>query len=173
MKDFKVTPEILDLFRNEKVQARTIKKLIPNYMEYQIKKPELMDSKYLTEAADKLYGHITGSHWVTAREFLDWIQSILEYEGVLRKDNSQEIFHFDGTSLDEGYGYYQISETAEKIYVESEESLLERICREIRQAKKKEKEELQNIKITNEVLTKIANDPELMKQLLDMKKKLI
>ena len=31
------------------------------------------------------------------------------------------------------------------------------------------KEELQNIKITNEMLTKIANDPGLMQQLLAMK----
>ena len=169
MKDFRVTPEILDLFRNEKVQARTVKKLIPNYLDYRIEKPQLMDSKYLTDVADKLFHYLLGSHWVTAQEFLDGIQSILELEGLLRKTNSQEIFHFDGTSLDEVYGYYQISETSENIYVESEAFLLERICQEIRQYKKKEKEELQNIKITNEMLTKIANDPGLMQQLLTMK----
>ena len=99
MKDFRVTPEILDLFRNEKVQARTVKKLIPNYLDYQL----------------------------------------------------QFHFNFNGSCLDEGYGYYQISETVEKIYIESEAALLERICKEIREAKKKEKEELQNIKITNEM----------------------
>ena len=169
MNEFRVTPEILDLFRNENVQARTVKKLIPDYMEYQIKKPELMDSKYLEEPANKLYGYLTGSYWITAQEFLDGIQSILEWEGLLRKDNSQEIFHFDGSCLDEGYGYYQIAETVEKMYIESESALLERICKEIREAKKKEKEELQNIKITNEMLTKIANDPGLMQQILDMK----
>lgn len=172
MKDFKVftiTPEILELFRNEKVQARTVKKLIPNYLDYQLQKPQLIDSKYLEEPAHKLYDYLTGSHWVTAQEFLDCIQSILEYEGLLRKDNSQEIFHFNGSCLDEGYGYYQISETVEKIYIESEAALLERICKEIREAKKKEKEELQNIKITNEMLTKIANDPGLMNKLLAMK----
>ena len=172
MKDFKVftiTPEILELFRNEKVQARTVKKLIPNYLDYQLQKPQLIDSKYLEEPANKLYGYLTGSYWITVQEFLDGIQSILEYEGLMRKDNSQEIFHFDGTSLDDGYGYYQISETVEKMYIESEAALLERICKEIREAKKKEKEELQNIKITNEMLTKIANDPGLMQQLLAMK----
>ena len=169
MKDFKVSPEILDLFRNEKVQTRTVKKLIPNYLDYQLQKPQLIDSKYLEEPANKLYGYLTGSYWITVQEFLDGIQSILEYEGLMRKDNSQEIFHFDGTSLDDGYGYYQISETVEKMYIESEAALLERICKEIREAKKKEKEELQNIKITNEMLTKIANDPGLMQQLLAMK----
>ena len=169
MKEFRVTPEILDLFRNEKVQARTVKKLIPNYLDYQIEKQELIDSKYLVDSGNKLYNYLTASHWVTAQEFLDGIQSILEYEGILRKTNSQEIFHFDGTSLDEGYGYYQISETVEKIYIESEAALLERICKEIREAKKKEKEELQNIKITNEMLTKIANDPGLMNKLLELK----
>ena len=169
MKDFKITPEILDLFRNEKVSARTVKQLIPNYMEYQIQEQRIIDSKYLEEPAHKLYDYLTGSHWVTAQEFLDCIQSILEYEGLLRKDNSQEIFHFDGTSLDDGYGYYQISETVEKMYIESEAALLERICKEIREAKKKEKEELQNIKITNEMLTKIANDPGLMNKLLELK----
>ena len=169
MKDFSVTPEILDLFRNENVQARTVKKLIPDYLDYRIEKPQLIDSKYLVDSGNKLYNYLTDSHWVTAQEFLDGIESILEYEGILRKTNSQEIYHFDGTSFAEGYGYYQISETAEKIYVESEASLLERICQEIRQAKKKEKEELQNIKITNEMLTKIANDPGLMQQLLSLK----
>ena len=99
MKDFRVTLEILDLFRNEKVQARTVKQLIPNYMEYQIKKPELVDSKYLEDAANKLYIYLTGSHWATAREFLGGIQSILECEGLLKRDSSQEIFHFDGSAL--------------------------------------------------------------------------
>ena len=167
-KEFKVTPEIMELFRNEKVSARTVKQFIPNYMDYQIKKPELVDSKYLEEPTNKLYNYLTTSHWVTSQEFLDGIQSILDSSGLLI-DNSQEIFHFDGTSLDDGYGYYQISETVEKTYIESEAALLERICKEIREAKKKEKEELQNIKITNEMLTKIANDPGLMQQLLAMK----
>ena len=42
MKDFKVSPEILELFRNEKVQARTVKKLIPNYLDYQLQKPQFI-----------------------------------------------------------------------------------------------------------------------------------
>lgn len=173
MKDFKVTLEILELFRNENVSAKNVKKLIPNYMEYQIKKPELCSSKFLTTVSDKLAHFICGTHHLTAQEFLDRIQSILEFEGLLRKDNSQEIFCFNGTALDDGYGYYEISETIEKTFVETEAALLERICQEIRAAKKKEKEwqlqELQNIKITNEMLTKIANDPGLMQQLLTMK----
>ena len=169
MKDFMVTAEILDLFRNEKVQARTVKLLIPNYMEYQIKKPERVPSKHLVTVADKIIHFLCGSHFLTAQEFLDRIQSILEFEGLLRKDNTQEIFCFNGTALDDMYGYYEISETMEKTFVETEGDLLERICKEIRQAKKKEKEELQNIKITNEMLSKIANDPGLMQQLLTMK----
>lgn len=173
MKNFKVTSEILELFRNENVSAKTVKKLIPNYMEYQIRKAELCSSKFLTPVSDKLAHFICGTHYLTAQEFLDRIQSILEFEGLLRKDNTQEIFCFDGTGLDEHYGYYEISETTEHDYIEPEAALLERICKEIRQAKKKEKEEqlqeLQNIKITNEMLTKIANDPGLMQQLLTMK----
>jgi hypothetical protein len=172
MKDckvFTVTPEILDLFRNEKVQARTVKKLIPNYLDYRLQKPQLIDSKYLEEPAIKLYDYLTGSYWVTAQEFLDGIQSILEYEGLLRKDDSQEIFHFDGSYLDEGYGYYQISETAEKLYIESEAYLLERICKEIREAKKKEKLGSKNMEITTNMLNEIANNPILMQQLLAMK----
>ena len=169
MKDFKVTPEILDLFRNEKVSANNVKKLIPNYMEYQIKKPELYINKFLTAVSDKIADFLCGKHYLSAQEFLDRIQSILEFEGLLRKDNTQEIFCFNGSGLDEGYGYYEISETIEHTFVETEAALLERICQEIRAAKKKEKEELQNIKITNEMLTKIANDPGLMQQLLTMK----
>ena len=42
-KEFKVTPEILDLFRNGKVQARTVKQLISNYMVYQINNTKLVD----------------------------------------------------------------------------------------------------------------------------------
>ena len=107
-------------------------------------------------------------NFMTAQDWLDRIQYSLELGGVIRKDNSREIFCFDGTSLEDGYGFC-IFNTDEKLYIESESLLLERICQEIRQAKKKEKEELQNIKITNEMLTKIANDPELMQQLLAMK----
>lgn len=171
MKDFKVTPEILELFRNETVSIKNIKKLIPNYMEYQIRKPELCTSKFLTTVSDKLAHFICSTHYSSAQEFLDRIHSILEFEGLLRKDNTQEIFCFNGSGLDEGYGYYEISETVEKTFVETEAALLERICQEIRVAKKKEKEQLQNIKITNEMLTKIANDPGLMQQLLTMKGK--
>jgi hypothetical protein len=169
MKEFKITPEILDLFRNEKVSARTVKQLIPNYMEYQIQEQRIIDSKYLEEPTYKLYDYLTGSHFMTAQEFLDGIQSILEYEGLMRKDNSREIFHFDGSCLDEGYGYYQISETTEKMHVETEDALLKRICKEIRDAKKKEKEELNNINVTNEMLIKIANNTELMNKLLNMR----
>lgn len=168
-KEFKVTPEILELFRNEKVTAKTVKQLIPNYMEYQIKKPELTDSKYLNEPADKLYNYMTSSHWVTAQEFLDGIESILIDEGLLRKDNSQEIFHFDGTHLDDGYCYYEVYETNGSTYVEPEANILERICSEIRTAKKKEKEELKNIEITATMLSKIVNDPILMNKLLELK----
>ena len=169
MKDFRVTPEILDLFRNEKVQARTVKKLIPDYIEYRIEKHQLIDSKYLDASGNKLYNYLTGSHWATAQEFLGGIQSILEFEGLLKRDSSQEIFHFDGTSLDEGYGYYQISETMEKTFVETEADLLERICQEIRQAKKKEKLESKNIGITTAMLNEIANNPILMNKLLELK----
>lgn len=171
MKEFKVTPEILELFRNEKVSVNNVKKLIPNYMEYQIKKPELCNSKFLPTVSDKISDFLCDTHYLSAQEFLDRIQSILEFEGLLRKDNTQEIFCFNGSGLDKGYGYYEISETVEKTFVEPEATLLERICSEIRIAKKKEQEELQNIKITNEMLTKIANDPGLMQQLLTMKGK--
>ena len=105
---------------------------------------------------------------VTAQKFLDDIQFILEFDGLLRKDNTQEVFHFDGRTLDEGYGYYQISETAEQMYVETEAALLERICKEIRNAKKKEKE-LDKIQITEPMLYKIANNQELMNKLLNMR----
>ena len=169
MKDFKVTPEILDLFRNETVSINNVKKLIPNYIEYQIKKPERAPSKYLVEVADKIAEFLCGTHYLSAQEFLNRIQSILESEGLLRKDNTQEIFCFNGSGFDERLSYYEISETIEKNFVETEAALLERICQEIRAAKKKEKEELQNIKITNEMLTKIANDPGLMQQLLTIK----
>lgn len=169
-KEFKVTTEILELFRNEKVSAKTVKKLIPNYIEYRIKKPELYINKFLPAVSDKIADFLCGTHYLSAQEFLDKIQSILEFEGLLRKDNTQEIFCFDGSESD--CGYYQISETVEKTFVEKEAVLLERICQEIRAAKKKEKEERlqeqQNIKITNEMLTKIANDPVLMHQLLNM-----
>lgn len=168
-KEFKVTPEILELFRNEKVSAKIVKQLIPNYMEYQIKQPERVSSKYLETAGAKISEYLYKSHFITAQEFLDGIESILAYEGLLRKDNTQEIFHFDGTSLDEGYGYYEVYETTERTYVEPEANLLERICSEIRAAKKKEKEELKNIEITSSMLSKIANDPILMNKLLELK----
>lgn len=168
-KVFKVTPEILELFRSETVSAKSVKRLIPNYMEYQINKPERTPSKYLDTSADKLCEYLCKTHIVTAKEFLDGIESILVYEGLLRKDDTQEIFCFDGSTLDDGFGYYGISETKEQIYVESEASVLERICTEIRLAKKKEKEELKNIEITTSMLNKIANDPILMNKLFELK----
>lgn len=167
MKVFTVTPEILELFRSEKVSAKTVKQLIPNYMEYQIKKNKILKTICLGNAQEKLYRFLSSTNFMTAQDWLDGIESILDSEGLLI-ENSQEVFCFDGEPLDEGYGM-SIYETDEKLQIESEAFLLERICQEIRQAKKKEKEEIQNIKSTTEMLTKIANDPELMNKLLELK----
>lgn len=171
-KEFKVTPEILDLFRDKPVSSNNVKKLIPNYMEYQRQEYKRSNARYLEGVSDKIAKYLCESHITTAQRFLDGIQFILESEGLLRKDNTREIFHFDGINFDNGYGYV-IYETVEKLHVESEKELLARLVSEIRVAEKKEKEEQlieqQNIKITNEMLTKIANDPVLMHQLLNLK----
>lgn len=167
-KEFKVTPEILELFRDKPVSSNNVKKLIPNYMEYQIREYKRFNARYLEGVSDKIAEYLCKSHFTTAQGFLDGIQFILESEGLLTPQNTQEIFHFDGINFDEGYGYV-ISDTVEKLHVESEKDLLERLTSEIRQAKKKEKEELKNIEITSTVLSKIANDPVLMHQLLNMK----
>lgn len=167
MKEFKITPEIMNLFRNETVSAKSVKRLIPNYLEYQIKKPEIVNSKCIMTTSRELGKYLCGSHFVTAQRFLDDIQFILETEGLLT--NSQEVFHFDGHNLDDGYSYYEVYETAEKRYIETEASVLERICTEIREAKKKEKLESKSIGITTAMLNEIANNPILMNKLLELK----
>lgn len=169
-KEFKVTPEILELFRDKPVSSNNVKKLIPNYMEYQIQEYKRFDARYLERVSDKIAEYLCESHFTTAQGFLDGIQFILESEGLLTPQNMQEIFHFDGINFDNGYGYV-ISETVEKLHVEPEKDLLERLSSEIRVARKKEKEELKNIEITSTMLSKIANDPVLMHQLLNMKGK--
>lgn len=167
MKVFSVTPEILELFRNEKVSAKTVKQLIPNYLEYQIKKNKILKTICLGNAQEKLYKFLSSSNFMTAQDWLDGIESILDSEGLLI-ENSQEVFCFDGEPLDEGYGM-AIYETDEKLHIETETNLLERLCSEIRLAKKNEKLELKNIEITTSMLNKIANDPILMNKLLELK----
>lgn len=129
-KEFKVTTEILELFRNEKVSAKTVKKLIPNYMDYQIQEYKRSDVRYLEGVSDKIANYLCESHITTAQGFLDGIQFILESEGLLRKDTTREIFHFDGINFDNGYGYV-ISETVEKLHIESEKEVLARLVSEI------------------------------------------
>lgn len=169
-KEFKVTQEILELFRDEKVSVNNVKRLIPNYRDYRISITSPSNTRYLDKVSQKLGNYLFESHYATAQRFLDDIQFILESEGLLRNDNAGEIFHFNGTdSYESGYGYYEVFETEEKTIIEGDGAVLERICSEIRIAKKKEKEELKNIEITSTMLSKIANDPVLMHQLLELK----
>ena len=160
---FTVTEEILKLFENEKVTINNIKKYIPNYLEYANSNIGYKGIKYLGAASNELNDFFTKNHYLSAQDFLNNIQSILEFHKI-GVDETYKIYNFDFSDLPDGYGL-KISEAEEYEYLESHISVLQRISEDIKQAKKNNK----NNVITDEVLEQIANDPKLMLKLKELK----
>ena len=160
---FTVTEEILKLFENEKVTINNIKKYIPNYLEYANSNIGYKGTKYLGAASNELNDFFTKNHYLSSQDFLNNIQSILEFYRI-GVDETYKIYNFDFSDLPEGYGL-KISEVEEYEHLESHISVLQRILEDIKQAKKNNK----NNVITDEVLEQIANDPKLMLKLKELK----
>ena len=159
---FTVTEEILKLFENEKVTINNIKKYIPNYLEYANSNIEYKGTKYLSAASNELNNFFTKNHYLSAQDFLNNIQSILEFHKI--GEDLYKIYNFDFSLMSEGYNL-EIYDAEEYEYLESHISVLQRISEEIKQAKKNNKNKL----ITDEVLEQIANDPKLMLKLKELK----
>lgn len=149
---FTVTEEILKLFENEEVTINNIRKYIPNYLEYANSNIGYKSTKYLSAASNELNDFFTKNHYLSAQDFLNNIQSILEFHKI--GEDLYKIYNFDLSGRSEGYEY-----------LESHISVLQRISEEIKQAKKNNENKL----ITDEVLQQIANDPKLMLKLKELK----
>lgn len=161
---FTVTEEILKLFENEKVTINNIKKYIPNYLEYANSNIGYKSTKYLSDVSNELDNFFTKNHYLSAQDFLNNIQSILEFHKI--GEDPYKIYNFDFSGMFEGYNL-EIFEVEECEYLESHISVLQRISEEIKQAKKNNKNKL----ITDDVLEQIANDPKLMLKLKELKDK--
>lgn len=158
--EFRVTPEILEIFKDVRLSDNNIKKFLPNWEDYRIIKQELTDDMYLDYESSNLSSFLDTNFTGTPNQLLEQIKENLE---TLKDDNIYN-FHFE----DLEYGDISIYSTRMSRFKEKDDSLLRRLASEIRQAKQsqKSKEDAMNklLDISNfnkeqlEELIKVAND---------------
>ena len=164
MKEFKVTDEILEIFSTNKVTISNIKKFIPNYLDYRKEYCENCKDVQCHELSYELNDFLLESNKMTPRDYLNKIKNIFKNHNILESD---EIYDFDGTDVENAR--YEIYSTRYHTWLETENTLLDRIANEIRDAKKLKKEEIKNLEIDLDILKKIANNPVLMDKLNSLK----
>ena len=164
MKEFKVTDEIIEIFSTNKVTTSNIKKFIPDYLDYRKEYCENCDDVFYNELSYELSDFLLESNKMTPRDYLNKIENIFKNHDILE---SSEIYDFDGTNVENLR--FEIYSTRHHTWFETENTLLDRLATEIRNAKKLKKESFKTPEIDLESLRRIANNPELMEKLNSLK----
>lgn len=157
-----ITDKIIELFANKKVNSittKTIKELIPNYMDYAITETYLDSDKYLQEETNELMD-ILDDFIGTKKEFIDRIYISLNRLNNIKDDDIINVKTESNT-----YVY----STKEYIKTESENEVLYRLTSEIKSRKMEINRENREIEKMNETLMNIVNNPELMERLFKIK----
>lgn len=164
LKEFKVTDEIIEIFSTNKVTTSNIKKFIPDYLDYRKEYCENCNDVLYCELSYELNEFLLESNKMTPRDYLNKIENIFKNHDIL---GSSEIYNFDGTNVE--YTGFEIYSTRYHSWIETENTLLDRLATEIRDAKKLKKESFKTLEIDLESLRRIANNPELMEKLNNLK----